>query len=410
MGILIDRARNWPYNTGNSPGKAVTDVKRDYRLGALYLFYGMNFIATGMTTFAPKYYGEIGLSDGQIGLISAVLALVALFAQPAWGMLADRARYKRTVVAVALAGAGLTCFLVPGAAGRFVPLLLVLTLYNTLYVPAMPVGNAIAIEYTAANGRSFGPVRMMGTIGYQVGILATGFLLANSLRGLYPAMGAMLLLAAGSALLLPPVQGHQHSREKLSFAPFLHDRALLLLLAAAFIGHIGHQFNLVFFSKRLGDLGVSNSVTGLINTFSVILEIPFLMLGDRIMKRFSIWAWLLIGMGVGAVRFLLMAVLRAPLPIVLVQMLSIAHLACFEFFPFIHLGRVARKELQASAQSLYQMVTFCLARIVASLAGGIVADALGIPAVYALCGGLMAAATIGLWGPMRRRMREEAEG
>lgn len=388
------------------PGKAVTDVKKDKRLYALYLFYGVNFIATGMTTFAPKFYGEIGLTDGQIGLISAVLALVALAAQPAWGMMADRAKYKRTVIAVALAGAGLTCFLVLPAAGRFIPLLLVLTLYSTLYLPAMPVGNAIAIEYTAARGHSFGPVRMMGTVGYQVGILATGFVLVNSLRGLYPAMGVMLLLAAGSALLLPPVQGHQHSREKLSFAPFFRDRALLLLFAAAFIGHIGHQFNLVFFSKRLGDLGISNSVTGLINTFSVILEIPFLLFGDRIMKRCSIWTWLLVGMGVGAVRFLLIAVLRAPLPIVLVQMLSIAHLACFEFFPFIYLGHAAPKELQASAQSLYQMATFGFARIVASLAGGFLADAMGIPAVYALSGALMAVATVAFFVPMRR-MREQ---
>lgn len=382
-------------------------MTRDKRLYALYLFYGMDFIATGMTTFAPKFYGEIGLTDGQIGLISAVLALVALFAQPVWGLLADRARYKRSVIALALAGAGLTCFLVLPAAGRFMPLLLVLTLYNTLNLPAMPVGNAISIEYTSAHGHSFGPVRMMGTIGYQVGILATGFLLANSLKNLYPAMGVMLLLAAGSALLLPPVRGHQHSREKLSYAPFFRDRALLLLFAAAFIGHIGHQFNLVFFSKRLGDLGIDNTVTGLINTFSVILEIPFLIFGDRLMKRCSIWTWLLIGMGVGAVRFALLAVLRAPVWIVLVQMLSIAHLACFEFFPFIYLGRAARKELQASAQSLYQMMTFGFARIVASLVGGLVADAAGIPLVYALSGGLMAAAAVALYAPMKRRTREE---
>ena len=33
---------------------------------------------------------------------------------------------------------------------------------------------------------------LMGTIGYQAGILATGFLLARSLKGLYPAIGVML--------------------------------------------------------------------------------------------------------------------------------------------------------------------------------------------------------------------------
>ena len=56
-------------------GKAAADMPKDKQLYALYLFYGMNFIATGMTTFALKFYGEIGLSDGQIGMISAAMAV-----------------------------------------------------------------------------------------------------------------------------------------------------------------------------------------------------------------------------------------------------------------------------------------------------------------------------------------------
>ncbi|MBP3877911.1 MAG: hypothetical protein J6E44_08150 [Lachnospiraceae bacterium] len=58
---------------------------RDRRLLTLYLFYTVNFIAMGITTFAPKFYGEIGLSDTRIGIISASMAAVALFAQPVWG-------------------------------------------------------------------------------------------------------------------------------------------------------------------------------------------------------------------------------------------------------------------------------------------------------------------------------------
>ena len=53
--------------------------------------------------------------------------------------------------------------------------------------------------------------------------------------------------------------------------------------------------------------------TGMINAFSVALEIPFLFLGDRIMKRFSIWTWLLIGMCTGALRFIVLSFLRAGL-------------------------------------------------------------------------------------------------
>ena len=378
---------------------------KDKKLYTLHLYFAVYFIAMGMSTFAPKYYGEIGLSDGRIGLISSVMAFVGLFMQPVWGMLADRARYKRTVLTVALALAGAMCLLVPTASGGFLTLLAALTLYSTFLLPAVPVGTAISMEYTAAHGHSYGPVRMMGTVGYQVGILATGLLLAKSLRGLYPVMGAALLLAAGSALLLPKVQGHQHHRERISLTVFLHNRELLTLLVVVFLASIGHQFNLNFFSKHLGDLGIGNTVPGLIATLSVVLEIPFLLVGDRLMKRFSIWRWMTIGLVIGAIRFALLSVLRSPVPIVLAQSLGIAHLACFEFFPMVYLGRVTSRELQASSQSVLQMGSFGIARIVGSLVGGLIADVTGIPAVYAMCGGLMLATAVVFYVPMRRRAR-----
>ncbi len=378
-------------------------VTRDRKLFSLYLFYAVNFIATGMTTFSAKYQGEIGLTDGQIGLVSAVMAMTSLFFQPGWGMLADRVRFKRNILVFSQSAAGLMCFLVPLTAGRFLPLLAVLTAYGIFALPAMPVSNAISLEYTSETGYAFGPIRMMGTIGYQVAILATGFLLVNSLAGLYPAIGCILLISAASALLLPDVKGHQNMQEKIPMTVFFRDRKLLLLFAIAFLSNIGHQFNLAFFSKHLGDLGVNNTITGLINTCSVLLEIPFLFFGDRIMKRFSLWTWMTIGLIVGSVRFLLLSVLRDPFWIVLAQMLSITQLACFEFFPYVWLNRVTRAELQASAQSVYQIITFGFARIAASLLGGVIADAAGIPRMYAICGILMAVTFLVFFLPMRRQ-------
>ncbi|MBQ8092030.1 MAG: MFS transporter, partial [Clostridia bacterium] len=222
------------------------------RTWSLYLFYALNFLAVGMTTFAPKFYGEIGLTDGQIGLIASVSAFVSLFAQPMWGMLADRMRYMRTALIIGLTGAGLTCFLVLPASIRFLPLLFVLTLYSTFYLPAMPVSNAIAIEHTGRHHQAFGPIRMTGTIGYQISILITGFLLARSLNPLYPLMGVILILAGMSARLMPPVQGEQKREAPVSMRLFFRDRAIVLLFVLAFLASIGQQFSLSFFSKFLG--------------------------------------------------------------------------------------------------------------------------------------------------------------
>ena len=119
------------------------------------------------------------------------------------------------------------------------------------------------------------------------------------------------------------------------------------------------------------------------------------------------WYGLLIAVGLvlGAIRFALLSVVRAPALILLAQMLSISHLACFEFFPMMHLSRVADSALQASAQSVLQMTSFGVARIIGSLAGGLIADAAGIPAVYGVCGALMLATAAVFYMPMRRLAR-----
>ena len=369
-------------------------MKKDRWMISLYLFHAIYFISLGMTTFVSKFYGEIGLTDGQIGLISAMMAFVALFLQPIWGTLADRARYKRNVSAAALAVAGGLCFLVMPATSNFIWLILVLTLYNAFLLPVMPVGTAISIEYTSKHGHAYGPVRMLGTIGYQAGILATGFILTKSLRGLYPAIGIVLILSAGFALMLPSVRGYQHQQQKTPLFQLFHDRKIRLLMAVVFVASIGHQFNMAFFTKHLGDLGLDNTVTGYISMLSVILEIPFLLFGDRLMKRMSVWKWMLIGLLIGGGRFALLAAVRTPGMLILAQSLSISHLACFEFVPMVYLGKTVRAELQAGSQSMLQMFSFGIARIVGSLAGGMIADSTGIPFVYGICAVLMTGSAV----------------
>ena len=376
-------------------------MKKDRWMISLYLFHAIYFISLGMTTFVSKFYGEIGLTDGQIGLISAMMAFVALFLQPIWGTSADRARYKRNVSAAALAVAGGLCFLVMPATSNFIWLILVLTLYNAFLLPVMPVGTAISIEYTSKHGHAYGPVRMLGTIGYQAGILATGFILTKSLRGLYPAIGAVLFLSAGFALMLPSVRGYQHQQQKTPLFQLFRDRKIRLLMAVVFVASIGHQFNMAFFTKHLGDLGLDNTVTGYISMLSVILEIPFLLFGDRLMKRMSVWKWMLIGLLIGGARFALLAAVRTPGMLILAQSLSISHLACFEFVPMVHLGKTVRAELQAGSQSMLQMFSFGIARIVGSLAGGMIADSTGIPFVYGICAALMTGSAVLFYFPLR---------
>ena len=383
------------------------DVFKDKKLLSLYLFYISYFFAIGMTTYSGKFYGEIGLSNSQISLISAIPAFIALFVQPVWGTFSDRAKYKRNVLTLALVCAALCAFMVQPVVAWYIPLLLVLTLINTFTLPILPVGNAIAIEYTKETGHDFGPVRMMGTVGYQVIILLAGFFFATSLNGLYTAYGAMLLVAAASTLLLPPVQGHQHGKEKLSFTVFFKDKSLLLLFCLVFLAQMCSQFYLAFFSKHLGDLGINNATTGIITTLCVILEIPFLFFGDKLMKKMSIWKWMWIGLIINAIRFLGLSVAKTPVPIVAFGILSVGLMACFEFFPAIHLNKAVAKELRGTVQNTYTMIAFGASRIIGALIGGFIADATSIATVFGINGSMLAITAIVMTVPLLKRAKAD---
>ena len=73
-------------------------MKHKRYLFSLYLFFFTLFIGNGYTMYASKYLGEMGLTNTQIGLTTAVPAFVAIFAQPLWGVIADRSAKKRTAV------------------------------------------------------------------------------------------------------------------------------------------------------------------------------------------------------------------------------------------------------------------------------------------------------------------------
>ena len=72
------------------------------RYASLFAYHFIYFITTGMSTFVPKFYGEIGLSDSRIGLLTSVPTLIALLVAPALASLTDRVSRKRYMLSAML--------------------------------------------------------------------------------------------------------------------------------------------------------------------------------------------------------------------------------------------------------------------------------------------------------------------
>ena len=373
---------------------------------SLYAFFFIYYISIGMSTFVPKFYGELGLSDGQIGVLSSVPTLVALASTPLLATLTDRVPRKRYLLAALLLLMALFCFLVAKCVS-FGALLLVVSGYSVFSTSVNPNATTIALEYCHQIHRDYGPIRLLGTVGYQVGALLVGIILSRTLNSLYPLMGAVVLAAFAVTFLMPNVEGHQHHREKVPLKLLFADRHVRWLYAIIFFATVSAQFYMSFYSKHLGDLGMDNATVSWITLLSVVAELPFLYWGDRIARKTNIWNWLLVGIVANGVRWLGLAYSTTTLPILLFQIPGVTVLACFEFFPALYLSRKVSPELTGAAQNILNLTTFGAAKILGSLVGGFICELTGIPALLAINGALQLLGAVVLWRFTRRLIAKE---
>lgn len=352
---------------------------------SLYFFYLLYFVNLGATSFHSKYYGEIGITDAQIGVLNAMPAFVCVLVQPFWGNLTDNMKYKKTALFIGCTLGGLL-YIAANFTTDFLLLLIVITLMTAVTQPVSPVSTAISLEYVQKEGGSFGFIRLLGTLGYQASALMVGFLLTNSLRGILLINGSFLLICTFISFFLPPIEGHQHNAvKKVSFFTLFEDKRIALMLIILGLAEITNMFSVSFLGKLQGDLGVSNIGTGIITVVSIMLEIPFLFFGERLYKKTSIWNWILIAIAVNGLRWLGYAFVKDVTGFILIGIPSVTVMACFEFFPALYLNEITHDEVKASAQSLLSLVTFGVSRIVGSLLGGFISNIIGIQPTYFIC-------------------------
>lgn len=373
---------------------------------SLFAYHFIYFITTGMSTFVPKFYGEIGLSDSRIGLLTSVPTLIALLVAPALASLTDRVSRKRYMLSAILLFVAGSCLAVARATS-FLPLLAVVSVYTVFSTAAQPLATTIALEYTRETHQAYGPIRLLGTVGYQAGALLVGAILSQSLNNLYPLMGAVVLVALATTFAMPNIEGHQHKRERIPLTKLFSDRHVRWLYILIFLITITSQFYISFFSKHLGDLGMDNATVSWITLLSVLAELPFLYFGDRIARWTNIWNWLLIGAIANGVRWLGLALSRSALAIILFQIPGVTVLACFEFFPALYLARRVAPELSGAAQSVLTLTTFGAAKIVGSLLGGVICEYTGIPALMAFNGAALLVGSIAIYRFTRGLIRDD---
>lgn len=396
-----------PHPGGNSAGAG------SFRTFCVLVFFNA-LVYISNATFTPyitTYYKSRGITVAEIGILTAIGPLVALFLQPMWGILADRTGKHLWFLRVAAAGSMLSVLFFYRAAS-YPEFAAVMALYSFFSIVIAPLGDAVAVGYVQEHGYRFSIVRMGGTVGYAivVGIAGTYINRNPSLSfGLTAAVFALVLL---STFAMPGGRRkEERPKDRSAIRKILRNKKVRFVFFYAFLFQTALGFYSSFFSVFVVDQGYDNGTIGMLMCISASSEIPVLLLIDRVMKRFRLESMLMFSGFLMVVRMLLPLV-PGLFFLALSQMLGGLTYMVTYYCTVMFINENLGEKLRGTGMSLLCMVQTGLASLFSNILGGCLGQAFGLRMTFLLYAAALLAAML-LCVPFLRRsaaLGEREEG
>jgi PPP family 3-phenylpropionic acid transporter len=326
---------------------------------------------------------------------------VRIFAPMAWGWLSDATGSRRGVVALSCAlttMAVATLFFVSG----FLQTAMTVALIGMCSAAVLSIVDALTFSVLGARTDRYGPIRLWGSVGFIIAVLATGALLdAVPVARLLWVLSALCLGTFLVACGLPAPRVERAATLKGSLRAILRRSEVIAFFAACTAMTVAHGALYVFYSIYLVANGYSKTLVGLMWMIGVLAEIVVFIAMPVLVRRFSLHAILLASFLAAGVRFV--AIGWGVESIALLVMAQLLHGATFGSFHAASIAIVHRLfegPLQVRGQALYMSVCYGFGGMAGTLLAGATWERLGAPLTFgisALFG--LAGAAIVAWRP-----------
>lgn len=340
-----------------------------------------------------------GMHSGQIGWITSIGTLASILIQPVWGMIVDRFQVSRLTLFVSTVIPAVIAWLYD--APWLTTLILVSLVATILATPQIPVVNAFSIVVARQANTTFGTIRMFGSLGFALGGYAGGWFLQHfAISALWLPYAALSLIGGVTALTLRPLKevgvGVGGSIREGTVELLSNRRFVLFLIGGFLVSQTLTAFN-TYFALAFQSIGGSIGVTGFAFMLASATNVPAMLISARVMRRLGRGNTMLLAAFAYTVRWSVQALVPIPWVAISIQAL---HGVCFGLFYVAavdYVSDVARKDIQTTAQSVFNMVTGGLAGILGNLSNGYLLHWGGSVAMYGSCAISCALGTICLW-------------
>ncbi len=375
----------------------------------LRLFFAAYFAAVGvLAPYLPLYLQWRGLSAFEIGVVLAMTQGMRVIGPNLWGYLADHGNRRLTVLrATALAAClAFAAILLPGGFGLVFAVLFAVNFFLTAQMPVAEAIVAAHLRHDGQAARRYGRVRIWGSIGFIVLVLAAGVLFDAAGLRLQPWL-ALLLLAVGAAaaFLVRDRQVAEPPHARVSVRARLAEPRVRWFFASAALMIFAHGAYYTYFSLYLAQLGYSKTAIGAFWVAGVLVEILFFYVQGRFFARFGAFTLLSASFIVAALRFFLIAEFADDwLLLLLAQLLHAVTFAVHHSASVLMVQQWFPGAAAARGQALYVSLGYGIGGTAGSLVAAWLWSSFGATAAFLSSS---AAALAGWWAVQRARNAHE---
>ncbi len=356
--------------------------------------------------FLNNHFHRLGLSGFQIGLLSAIAPLMTLVGGPAISYVADRRQWQKRILFWALAGLGVTIFLLrfPRSFAALLPLMLLLAAIRS---PITPIADSLIARSASRHHVDFGNLRLWGSLSFALSSLIGG--------ALWDRLGFDPMFIAAALAVLPVM--YMATRLEKTRVPPTHtpqsihrvwlDKGLIALLAATFLIGASEGMYVTFSGVYMDRLGGGQFLTGALFGMAALSEIPVMRVSGAISRKLGRSQMVLLGYGLIAIAFFGYAAVRTPGILVLFAMLKGMGFALYMVGSISLIDARAPEAWASTLQSLMTAASWGLAPLIVTPLAGWLSDSLGFPALFAIAGGLAVLAAVLLGIPTLGGLMDE---
>ncbi len=355
--------------------------------GGYFWYYG----AIGVfVPFFALYLRELGFGGLQVGILTALPSIGVAVAGPVVGAMSDARGTHRWVLRIGLA-AGAVLAAAGALLDGFPAIFLVMT-GLALALAAIPsMLDSYAVVAGDRAGRSYGAIRVWGSVGYMLAVLVAGRLMGDDVTALVFGGYAACLAVALLVIAALPRLGERRSQPVLTgIADAVANRSLAVLLLVAFLISTGTAVMNIYLGVHIEDIGGSASLIGLAFAVSAASELPVIALGGWFLARLGAFRLAVLAIAVYAVRFIAFSIITVPELVLGVQVFHGLSYGAFLMASVTLAHRLAPPGRAATAQSLLTAMSFGFGAIAGTLIAGALLDVIGTAGLFAAAAALMA--------------------